>query len=224
MSADLVVDQRPCPGEPRAIEVVARGQMTLSGVAAFKHAVDAAVAGPPCILLVGLQGVPFLPSITLSYLADLVVRLERRGGAIAFVQADPKVKYVLAQLGLVQFFHFFDDFEAAGKFAAARARELSHKPRLLVGRGPGEGQEYPIGDQPVLVGSDPEAMIHVRAPFVEPKHAEISGTPEGYVVRHLAAKGSTFVGSKKIAAHVLAEGDVIRIGEFELRFLEPGGD
>jgi len=220
--AELTLERGAWAEVPQAVQFAVRGQMTVAGVGIFKTAIDAAVVGQASILLLGLREVPFLPSITLSYLADLVVRLQQRGGGIVLVGADAKVKMVLASLGLVQFFHFHDDFGPAREFAKGLARQLAQQPRLLIARGPGEGQEYPIAGTVAIGGAD-DATIRIRAQHIQPKHAEVYAADGRCYVKDLGSKMGTYVGKKKVATQALVDGDVIRIVDFELRFLAAGG-
>jgi anti-anti-sigma factor len=206
---------------PQAIEVVVHGKMSSTTVASFKGAIDAAVVARRAILVLGLRDVSFLPSITLSYLADLFVRLDRRGGGICLVEADPKVKIVLSSLGLEQFFQFSDTFEAARAYALNRAAQALRQPRLLVLKGLHEGEEYPVTGTPLVIGTDPDAAIRIQAPRIEARHAEVYRNGDQCFVRDLGSKAGTFIGKRKIANDPLAPGDIIRVFEFEVRYLGP---
>jgi anti-anti-sigma factor len=219
---DLSIESRGCPGVPQAVEAAVKGRFSSTSVAYFKSSIDALLVGKPCILLLGLEGIDFLPSITLSYLAHLFERLEPRGGTLCLVGIELKVKIVLSQLGLDALFEFRDSFDDARVMAAERVKALKEQPRLLVLRGIGEGQQYPIRDTALTVGSDPACTIPVKAALVAPKHAEFIKVGADCRVRNIDAKMGTFVGKQKVAQEALKSGDVIRIGEFELQYLAPG--
>ena len=81
-----------------------------------------------------------------------------------------------------------------------------------------DGREYTVKDEPLVFGRDAASDVVVTAGDVSRKHAEIRGTPQGYVLDDLSVNG-TFVNGRRIGReHVLARADVIRIGTDEFRF------
>lgn len=75
-----------------------------------------------------------------------------------------------------------------------------------------------IPDTGVVLGRDPECDIVLAGRDVSRRHAEIRPSIQGYVLTDRSTSG-TYVNRRRIeGAHVLGMGDVIRIGDEELRF------
>jgi pSer/pThr/pTyr-binding forkhead associated (FHA) protein len=80
------------------------------------------------------------------------------------------------------------------------------------------GATTPIPDSGIVLGRDPECDIVIAGRDVSRRHAEIRPSIQGYVLTDRSASG-TYVNRRPIdGAHVLGMGDVIRIGDEELRF------
>jgi pSer/pThr/pTyr-binding forkhead associated (FHA) protein len=80
------------------------------------------------------------------------------------------------------------------------------------------GTATPIPDTGVVIGRDPECDVVLAGRDVSRRHAEIRPSIKGYVLTDTSTTG-TFVNRRRVdGAHVLGMGDVIRIGEEELRF------
>ncbi len=80
------------------------------------------------------------------------------------------------------------------------------------------GATATIPDAGVVLGRDPECDIVLAGRDVSRRHAEIRRSIQGYVLTDKSTTG-TYVNRHRIdGAHVLGMGDVIRIGDEELRF------
>jgi DNA-binding NtrC family response regulator len=93
---------------------------------------------------------------------------------------------------------------------------------LVVERGPGAGNSLVIGDGPIAIGSDPACNLVINDPHVSRRHAEISRTDRGIVLRDLGSRNGTFVGQLAVHEVTLPSGVEIRVGTSILRF-EQGG-
>jgi DNA-binding NtrC family response regulator len=94
---------------------------------------------------------------------------------------------------------------------------------LVVEQGPAAGRSVVLGAEPVVVGSDPGSTLVINDPHVSRRHAEISRTGEGVVLRDLGSKNGTFVGRLAVKEVTLTSGAEIRVGTSTLRF-EMGGE
>ncbi|HXU82836.1 MAG TPA: FHA domain-containing protein, partial [Polyangia bacterium] len=90
----------------------------------------------------------------------------------------------------------------------------------MVGR---PGRPVEIGADPVLIGSDEGCKVVIDDPHVSRRHAEITRTPAGIVLRDLGSRNGTLVGRIAVKEVVLSSGTEIRIGKTILRF-EMGGE
>ena len=85
------------------------------------------------------------------------------------------------------------------------------------------GRPVEIGADPVLIGSDEGCKVVIDDPHVSRRHAEITRTPAGIVLRDLGSRNGTLVGRIAVKEVVLSSGTEIKIGKTILRF-EMGGE
>jgi len=74
---------------------------------------------------------------------------------------------------------------------------------------------FPL-DHPVTVGSSGECEVRVKT--AAPRHAQVSRTSEGYVLRDLTGQGLVRVNGAVTARQSLRNGDVVKIGTEEFKF------
>jgi Ca-activated chloride channel family protein len=92
---------------------------------------------------------------------------------------------------------------------------------LVVQGGPDVGKRYPLGMPKAVIGRTASAEIHVRSPNISRQHAMIAGQSGRYVVLDLGSTNTTEVnGQAVVRPHPLVPGDVIRVGDVELRYEE----
>lgn len=220
--ADFRIETRPVASLPEGLEVVIDGRIaSVQEVQKFQKAVLEGMKGRVCFLLMDLRKVPTIASSGLSFLADLIGRLEIRGGSIFLVQVSPAVKVVLNSLGLLQFLHFEDDLESARSTASAAAGSLRTLPRLRAAGGLLEGTTYPVTAAPLAIGSDPACAITADVPGLERRHAEVVLAGTAAKVKDLSKSGA-WVSRQRADGRALVPGDVLRCGTLELRYLAPG--
>jgi len=75
---------------------------------------------------------------------------------------------------------------------------------------------FPL-DHPVTVGSSGDCDVRLKT--AAPRHAQISRTSEGYVLRDLTGQGLVRVNGVVTARQVLRDGNVVRIGTEEFTFI-----
>jgi FHA domain len=109
-----------------------------------------------------------------------------------------------------------------GPAEAAKLREEHgfRTRRFLVLAGPGlrHGQTIDLAGSTV-VGRDPASDIHLDGDeFASSRHARIDPAPDGVWVEDLGSTNGTFVNGERMTGRVRLEpGDVLRVGETELR-------
>jgi pSer/pThr/pTyr-binding forkhead associated (FHA) protein len=80
------------------------------------------------------------------------------------------------------------------------------------------GSTIPIPADGVVIGRDPDCDVVLAGREVSRRHATIRPTIQGYVLTDMSTTG-TYVNRRRVdSAQVLGMGDVIRIGDDELRF------
>jgi len=73
----------------------------------------------------------------------------------------------------------------------------------------------------LIIGRAPDCAVQLLDPAVSAYHASIERTPQGYVLSDLGSQNGTYVNGQSIQQVLLQNGDVIRLGNTEMRFLYP---
>jgi pSer/pThr/pTyr-binding forkhead associated (FHA) protein len=81
-----------------------------------------------------------------------------------------------------------------------------------------DGREYAIAGQSLVVGRDAGCDVVITGKNVSRRHAEIMGTPKGYLVVDSSTNGTFVNGERVQRQRLLARADVIRIGDDEFRY------
>ena len=125
---------------------------------------------------------------------------ERRSGSTQYVAAvDPAVLAAMAK-------------PTAGKAREATAGTGGRVVSLT------DGREYVLSGPSMVFGRDAGCDVVITDKNVSRRHAEIMGTPKGYVLIASSTTG-TFVNGERIdGQRLLARADVIRIGNDQFRF------
>jgi len=75
---------------------------------------------------------------------------------------------------------------------------------------------FPLGDQPIVIGRDPESTVSLPAANVSRNHAVIEPYGNFFVVKDLGSTNGTWVNRKPITSHILKAGDMIHVGNFRV--------
>lgn len=90
--------------------------------------------------------------------------------------------------------------------------------RLLVTAGPNRGAQFQLTDRIIFnIGSDRSSTVFLDDPKVSPNHCRLYKEDLKFTLFDVSGKGLA-VNGKKVVKAVLAENDIIRIGDSELRF------
>jgi len=113
---------------------------------------------------------------------------------------------------------------ATGAVSAARpAVRKAPQARLVCEAGPSSGQEFVLEGDEVVVGRAADNPVSIPDTSVSRKHALVRKTGEGWAVSDLGSGNGTLLNGEAVADETtLSNGDVIRLGDTELRF-EAGG-
>ncbi len=96
-------------------------------------------------------------------------------------------------------------------------------PVVVVISGRPLGKSFFLSKEKMILGRDLAADISVGESAVSRNHTEFNVTEEGVVVQDLGSTNGTFVNDQKITDPVLLhDGDLIRVGNSILKFLEEG--
>jgi pSer/pThr/pTyr-binding forkhead associated (FHA) protein len=90
--------------------------------------------------------------------------------------------------------------------------------KLIVTAGPNRGAQFPLTDRIIFnIGSDRSSTVYLDDPKVSPNHCRLYREDTKFTLFDVSGKGIA-VNGKKVVKAVLAESDVISIGDSELRF------
>ncbi len=92
---------------------------------------------------------------------------------------------------------------------------------LQVTAGPLTGKQFVVYRNPTVFGSSPKADIYLfKDQTVEPRHALLHTTPQGYVLEDLQSRNGTWVNGQRIAQHRLRSGDTVQLGSYAFAYSE----
>jgi Nif-specific regulatory protein len=84
--------------------------------------------------------------------------------------------------------------------------------------GPFEGRSFPLTEDEISIGREPDNQISLLDSLVSRRHCIIQKNGEGFLLRDLDSRNSTFVNQVPVNERLLADGDEIRIGKSILIF------
>src|SRR5439155_870925 len=88
--------------------------------------------------------------------------------------------------------------------------------------GAGMGSRYMLGDTPVVLGRDHDCDLAISDQSVSRHHARIQPGIDGYYVVDLQSTNGTFVNDKPASMYKLKDGDYLRVGNWNFRYLTGG--
>jgi transcriptional regulator with GAF, ATPase, and Fis domain len=94
----------------------------------------------------------------------------------------------------------------------------SNAARLEAVSGPFEGRTFPLTEDEISIGRDPDNQISLLDSLVSRRHCTIRKNGHGFLLRDLDSRNSTFVNHVPVKERLLADGDEIRIGKSILMF------
>ncbi len=96
-------------------------------------------------------------------------------------------------------------------------------PQLQVISGPDTGRVYPLAEgQTLTIGRGETTGTQLRDARVSRLHCQVQVDGGKFMLIHSSASGTTLVNGQSVTNHELRPGEVIRIGDTEMRFLLEG--
>ncbi len=68
------------------------------------------------------------------------------------------------------------------------------------------------GDEPLLVGRDPQSGVVLAEPSVSRRHAQLVRRDDALILEDLGSAVGTYVNDQRVTAHILSDGDRVRFG------------
>lgn len=72
----------------------------------------------------------------------------------------------------------------------------------------------------VTLGKDPQCQLQIDSPHVSDRHARIEKKEQSYSIRDLRSASGTFVNDARVIEACLQDGDIVRLGDLEMIFVE----
>ncbi|MBC7329208.1 FHA domain-containing protein [bacterium] len=98
------------------------------------------------------------------------------------------------------------------------AKPLSSGARLVVVKGPLEGEVFPIMKEEFTIGRAEDRDLTILDKAVSRRHCKIVLEDDGYYILDEGSTNGTFVSGMRVAREKLKNGDIIQVGESKLRF------
>ncbi|MFZ4722436.1 MAG: ATPase, T2SS/T4P/T4SS family [Phycisphaerales bacterium] len=93
---------------------------------------------------------------------------------------------------------------------------------FLEARGGAKEQRIELAGRPVDIGRLPESALFIDEDGVSRRHCVVEPSANGgWKVRDLGSRNGTRVNGTKITEHALQNGDSVRVGRVEIRFIDP---
>jgi CRP-like cAMP-binding protein len=92
---------------------------------------------------------------------------------------------------------------------------------LMIERGLAGEQVYHLQSR-LTIGRAPESDIHLPDPSVSRQHALVYIDDEKAILEDIGSRNGTYVNEEPVRKAVLAKGDVVRIGNVTIRFVDEG--
>ncbi len=97
--------------------------------------------------------------------------------------------------------------------------------QLVVIAGPDRGRTFPVrADKVLLVGRSKNTETQLTDPHVSRVHCQIELVGDQILVSDQGSAGGTFVNGERVQKHALRPGDVVRIGDTQLRLQAEGAE
>jgi len=92
---------------------------------------------------------------------------------------------------------------------------------LHVTAGPLAGKQFVIYRNPTVFGSSPKADVYLFKDLrVEPRHAALHTTAQGYVLEDLGTRAGSWVNGKRVTKQRLRPGDTVQMGGYVFAYAE----
>jgi len=92
-------------------------------------------------------------------------------------------------------------------------------PKLIIKQA-GQSRDFPIVKDNLCIGRTPENDIELKDSLISRRHTSIVKKGEKFVVYDLGSSNGTFVNRERVESKPLENGDVIRVGDTEIFFLQ----
>src|SRR5262245_5728415 len=103
--------------------------------------------------------------------------------------------------------------------STTKGRTPSRAFTLRVVSAEGGGQQTQLGARAIVIGADPTCGLIIEDPKASRRHAEVSATPDGVLVRDLGSRNGTFVDNVRVTEATAPAGATLRVGHTIIQIL-----
>ena len=110
--------------------------------------------------------------------------------------------------------------DAPGNVAYQNGHSQLNQLRMLVARHNSEEIRYPIMPGGISLGTSPENDVQLEDAFVSYRHAKITESATGCVLKDLDSSNGTWVNQKRVKWQILRDGDLVDFGPLRFEFID----
>jgi pSer/pThr/pTyr-binding forkhead associated (FHA) protein len=92
--------------------------------------------------------------------------------------------------------------------------------RLIITMNAASNQKFPLTQNIMTIGRDPQNDIQIRSRYISRFHARIVSDHEGSVIEDLDSQNGVNVNACKATRKRLSSGDLIDLGRIQLKFID----
>lgn len=81
-------------------------------------------------------------------------------------------------------------------------------------------QEYELKQRSVIIGRKHDSDVRLPAKAISRRHAQVFSVLGDFYLLDLNSRNGTFVNAKRIEKHLLQDGDVINIANYQLQYVD----
>lgn len=93
--------------------------------------------------------------------------------------------------------------------------------KIVLSTGGAIVQQRFVDKETIAIGAEADNGLVIDDPAVDPKHAAILCIGNDHILEDLGSRAGTLVNGARVARHILQHGDVVQLGSFYLRYVNP---
>jgi hypothetical protein len=93
--------------------------------------------------------------------------------------------------------------------------------KIVLSTGGAIVQQRFVDKETIAIGAQADNGLVIDDPAVDPKHATIVCVGNDHILEDLGSRAGTWVNGTRVTRHILQHGDVVQLGSFYVRYLNP---
>jgi len=107
--------------------------------------------------------------------------------------------------------------------ASADGKVPPGRPRMIGVAEPVADDIFLLHGNNLTLGRAAGCDVHIDEPSLSAEHARLTATGQGWRIVNLLSTNGIYVNDRKVFAHDLSHGDIVRMGRITLRYDDPAG-